>query len=38
MRYLPVLLLIGLEIFALIDCIQTSRTTHGICPSSRGSF
>lgn len=23
MRYLPVLLLIGLEIFALIDCIQT---------------
>jgi Phospholipase_D-nuclease N-terminal len=24
MRYLPVLLLIGLEIFALIDCIQTS--------------
>jgi len=24
MRYLPVLLLIGLEIFALIDCVQTS--------------
>jgi Phospholipase_D-nuclease N-terminal len=24
MRYLPVLLVIGLEIFALIDCIQTS--------------